>query len=63
MSVAIPPGGVVIYDALTNAGAGTAGSVEVGHSGEAEAIVGSQTTLAATTGLSFDTIAFQRASW
>jgi hypothetical protein len=63
VSVAIPAGGVVIYDALTYAGAGTAGSVEVGHDGEVEAIVGSQTTLAPTTGLSFDTIAFRRVSW
>jgi len=62
LPVAIPAGGVVIYDALTYAGAGTAGSVEVGHDGDVEAIVGSQTTLAPTTGLSFDTIAFQRVS-
>lgn len=39
------------------------GSVEVAHNGSPEAIVGSATTLAVTTGLSFDTIFFQRRAW
>jgi hypothetical protein len=39
------------------------GSVEVAHTGSPEAIVGSQTTLSATTGLSFDTLLFQRRTW
>lgn len=41
----------------------TAGSVEVAHAGSPEAIVGSQTTLSGQTGLSFDTIMFQRRPW
>ena len=41
----------------------TAGSVQVAHSGSPEAIVGSQTTLSGSTGLSFDTIFFQRRRW
>jgi hypothetical protein len=40
-----------------------AGSVEVAHDGSPEAIVGSQTTLSSITGLSFDTILFQRKTW
>jgi hypothetical protein len=40
-----------------------AGSVQVAHSGSPEAIIGSQTTLSGATGLSFDTLFFQRRSW
>jgi hypothetical protein len=40
-----------------------AGSVEIVHNGSPEAIVGSQTTLAVSTGLSFDTLLFQRRPW
>jgi hypothetical protein len=61
-SVVIPPRGVVYYDARppTTSGAGAAGSVEVAHDGEPQALVGSQTTISATTGLSFDTLLMQR---
>lgn len=38
-------------------------SVEVAHAGSPEAIVGSQTTLSGATGLSFDTLTFQRRTW
>lgn len=40
-----------------------AGSVQVAHAASPEAIVGSATTLSSTTGLSFDTIFFQRKPW
>lgn len=40
-----------------------AGSVEVAHTASPEAIVGSQTTLASSSGLSFDTLLFQRRAW
>ena len=40
-----------------------AGSVEVAHAASPQAIIGSQTTLSSTTGLSFDTIFFQRKPW
>ena len=40
-----------------------AGSVQIAHSGSPEAIVGSQTTLSTSTGLSFDTLFFQRHAW
>lgn len=39
------------------------GSVELAHDGSPEALVGSQTTLSGGTGLSFDTIYFQRRVW
>ena len=60
VSVAIPPGGVKFFDARTTAAGVAAGSVEVGHDGEPQALVGSATTLSATTGLSFDTVTMQR---
>jgi hypothetical protein len=60
-TVAIPPRGVIFNEARANTdGSAAAGSVEVAHDGEPEALVGSQTTLSATTGLSFDTITMQR---
>ena len=68
----IPANGVIFLDArgtgLLNcpyptACATIAGSVEVAHTGSPEAIVGSQTTLASSTGLSFDTLLFQRRAW
>ncbi|HEY7171540.1 MAG TPA: S8 family serine peptidase [Vicinamibacterales bacterium] len=55
--VSIPAGGIVAQNAAGgNAGSATSGSVDVGHSGPPGAIVGSQTTLSATGGLSFDTL-------
>ena len=39
------------------------GSVDIAHNGSPEAIVGSQTTLSGGTGLSFDTLLFQRRTW
>jgi hypothetical protein len=60
-SITVPSGGVVFRNAVDKAGGLTAaGSVEIAHDGRPDAIVGSQTTLSATTGLSFDTITFQR---
>ena len=38
----------------------SAGSVEIAHTGEPQALLGSQTTLSVLTGLSFDTVLFQR---
>lgn len=70
LSLSIPANGVVIYDARSimscpapAACAASSGSVEVAHSGSPEAIVGSQTTLSGSTGLSFDTLFFQRRAW
>jgi hypothetical protein len=37
--------------------------VQVAHNASPEAIVGSQTTLTTSSGLSFDTILFQRRPW
>ena len=39
------------------------GSVQVAHAASPEAIVGSQTTLSFGSGLSFDTLFFQRRAW
>jgi sugar lactone lactonase YvrE len=55
----IAPGGVVFFDARTNANV-TTGSVQIQHDGPPQGLVGSQTTLSATTGLSFDTIFVDR---
>ena len=41
----------------------TVSTVQVAHAGSPEAIVGSETTLSAATGLSFDTLFFQRKPW
>src|SRR5207249_3878447 len=60
VSVAIPAGAVKFYDARTNTNGAAAGSVEIAHDGEPQALVGSATTLSATTGLSFDTLTMQR---
>jgi hypothetical protein len=54
-TVAIPSGGVYFRDARATTSGASAGSIEVAHNGEPGALVGSQTTLSATTGLSFDT--------
>ena len=66
----IPANGVLFIDARTAMAcpfptpcASTAGSVQVAHAGSPEAIVGSQTTLSSSTGLSFDTLLFQRRAW
>jgi hypothetical protein len=60
-TVAIPARGVSFYEARANTdGTAAAGSVEVAHDGEPDALVGSQTTLSPATGLSFDTITMQR---
>jgi len=55
----IAPGAIVFFDARTNANV-TAGSVQIQHDGPPQGLVGSQTTLSATTGLSFDTIFVDR---
>jgi len=62
----IAPNGIYFTDArsvLCPAPCTTVTSVEVAHAGSPEAIVGSQTTLSASTGLSFDTLTFQRRTW
>ena len=60
-TITIPGHGVVFRNARDKVGGGTtAGSIEIAHDGEPEALVGSQTTLSAVTGLSFDTLTFQR---
>jgi hypothetical protein len=66
----IPANGTVYFNArdvqscgFPTACANPAGSVEIAHTASPEAIVGSQTTLAGSTGLSFDTLLFQRRTW
>ena len=59
-TVALPAGAVYLRDARTAAPGTIAGSVEVGHTGDPQALVGSQTTLTAASGLSFDTVFLQR---
>jgi IgA Peptidase M64 len=59
-TVVLPAGAVYSRDARTAAPGATAGSVEVGHTGDPQALVGSQTTLTAATGLSFDTVFLER---
>jgi hypothetical protein len=58
----IAANGVYYIDALGTASSAVA-TVQVAHDGSPEAIVGSQTTLSAATGLSFDTLFFQRRPW
>ena len=62
-TVSIPAGATILRDARVAAPDATSGSVEVAHNGDPQAIVGTQTTLAAATGLSFDTITLQRNPW
>jgi hypothetical protein len=66
----IPANGTVFYNArdvmscpFPTPCVNAAGSVEIAHTASPEAIVGSQTTLASSTGLSFDTLLFQRRTW
>ena len=66
----IPANGIIALEARSPLGCALPtpcttlnGSVEVAHAASPEAVVGSQTTLSAGTGLSFDTIFFQRKAW
>lgn len=59
-SPVVPANGLVAVDARSRVSGATAGSVEVGHNGEPQAVVLSQTTLSGSTGLSFDTVGLQR---
>ena len=60
-SIVLPPGGVVFRNAREKTdGSAFAGSIEIAHDGDPTALVSSQTTLSATTGLSFDSIARPR---
>jgi hypothetical protein len=59
--ILIPARGSYFRDARIAATTGTpAGSVDVAHDGDPSALVGSQTTLSATAGLSFDAVLLQR---
>jgi len=62
-SISIPAGATILRDARVAAPGTTSGSVEVAHNGDPQTIVGTQTTLAAATGLSFDTVTLQRSPW
>ncbi len=62
-TLVIPAYGLVVPDARTAVSGATSGSVEIGHDGEPQALVGSQTTLSGSTGLSFDTVLSQRDRW
>jgi hypothetical protein len=66
----VPANGILAIDARSamscpfpSACPAANGSVQVSHAGSPEAIVGSQTTLSGGTGLSFDTLFFQRHAW
>jgi hypothetical protein len=62
-SITLAPGAVFFRNARDRTGgSASAGSIEIAHDGDADALVASQTTLSATTGLSFDTIAKLRRS-
>jgi glucose/arabinose dehydrogenase len=59
-SFTLQPGGVEYRDARATTSGALSGSVEVAHDGEPDAIVGSQTTLSAAGGLSFDSLLKRR---
>jgi hypothetical protein len=66
----VPANGVVFIDARAAMGCRlpmvctvVTGSVQMAHPASPQALVGSQTTLSSSTGLSFDTIFFQRRPW
>lgn len=61
----IPGNGIIAIDARSMPAvvAAVSGSAELAHTGSPEGVVGSQTTLAGATGLSFDTLFFQRRAW
>ena len=67
LGLTIPANGTVFFNARDAMSCGfptpcanPAGSVEIAHNGEAHALEGSQTTLSATSGLSFDTVMQRR---
>jgi glucose/arabinose dehydrogenase len=62
-TVAVSANGLIAVDARSVVGGVVSGSVEVAHGGEPQALVGTQTTLSATTGLSFDAVLRQRNPW
>jgi hypothetical protein len=62
-TVAVSANGLIAVDARSAVGGVVSGSIEVAHDGEPQALVGTQTTLSATTGLSFDTVLRQRNAW
>jgi hypothetical protein len=66
----VPANGVVFVDARSVmncpapvACSAAAGSVQMAHAASPQALIGSQTTLSGATGLSFDTLFFQRMPW
>jgi hypothetical protein len=56
----IPANAVAFLDAAPLRDFTSYGSIDVAHDGEPQAIIGSQTTLSPTAGLSFDTVMMQR---
>jgi hypothetical protein len=60
---AVAANGQTAVDARGKVSSAVSGSVEVGHDGSAEALIGTQTTLSGSTGLSFDTVFIPRAHW
>jgi hypothetical protein len=58
--IAIAGGGQFAIDARNTVSGASSGSVEIAHDGPPEGLVGSQTTLSGSTGLSFDTLMLQR---
>jgi hypothetical protein len=59
-TIAIAAGGLVAIDARNTVSGAQSGSVEIAHDGPPEGVVGSQTTLSGSTGLSFDTLLLRR---
>jgi hypothetical protein len=64
-TVAIPANGTLIVNArdFVDPHAFSNGSIEIAHAGSPEAVIGSTTTLSATTGLGFDADFEQRKAW
>jgi len=60
---AVAANGQTAVDARGKVSSAVSGSVEIGHDGSAEALIGTQTTLSGSTGLSFDTVFIPRAHW
>jgi hypothetical protein len=62
-TAAIAGNGQTALDARGRGFSAVSGSVEVGYDGVAEALIGTQTTLSGSTGLSFDTVFSRRSHW
>lgn len=62
-SVVVPPQGIVLRNARDVVAGTPNGSVEIAHAGPPQSIVGTETMLSATSGLSFDVLLSERRAW